>query len=127
MTDDSARVLARQAAAFVRAARQEGVDLSLLSDFIELAFMTALNGHEPDAEATTQPVVAAIVTTAKGVLVGRRNDATPPWTFIAGEQEPGEDPGDTIVREVKEETGLDIRIGQVIGERDHPATGRHMV
>lgn len=75
----------------------------------------------------SQPVVAAIVTSAKGVLIGRRNDRTPPWTFIAGEQEPGEQPEDTIIREVKEETGLEVRAGEVIGERDHPDTGRHMV
>ena len=70
-----------------------------------------------------QPIVAAIVTSRRGVLVGRRNDRTPPWTLIAGEQEPGERPEDTAIREVKEETGLEIRAGEVIGERDHPATG----
>jgi 8-oxo-dGTP diphosphatase len=72
-------------------------------------------------------VVAAIVTSAKGVLVGRRNDGIPPWTFIAGEQEPGELPEDTAIREVKEETGLEVRAGDVIGERAHPATGRTMI
>ncbi len=74
-----------------------------------------------------QPVVAVIVTSARGVLVGRRNDGKPPWTFIAGEIEPGEQPEDAAVREVKEETGLEVRAGRVIGERDHPATGRHMI
>jgi len=73
------------------------------------------------------PIVAAIVTSPRGVLVGRRNDGRPPWTFIAGEVEPGEQPEDAAVREVKEETGLEVRAGQVIGERDHPATGRHMI
>jgi 8-oxo-dGTP pyrophosphatase MutT (NUDIX family) len=34
---------------------------------------------------------------------------------------------DTIVREVKEETGLEITAGDVIGERVHPKTDRHMV
>jgi 8-oxo-dGTP diphosphatase len=80
-----------------------------------------------DAKQKAQPVVAAIVTSSLGVLVGRRNDRTPPWTFIAGEQEPGESPADTIVREVKEETGLEIEAGEIIGDRDHPATGRHMI
>jgi 8-oxo-dGTP pyrophosphatase MutT (NUDIX family)/transcriptional regulator with XRE-family HTH domain len=74
-----------------------------------------------------QPVVAAIVTSAKGVLVGRRNDGKPPWTFIAGEVEPGERPEDAAVREVKEETGLLVRAGAVIGERVHPKTGRTMI
>ena len=72
-------------------------------------------------------IVAAIVTSALGVLVGRRNDGKPPWTFIAGEVEPGESPEDAAVREVKEETGCLVRVGEIIGERDHPATGRHMI
>jgi 8-oxo-dGTP diphosphatase len=74
-----------------------------------------------------RPVVAVIVTSPKGVLIGRRNDGKPPWTFIAGEVEPGEQPEDAAIREVKEETGVEIRVGRVIGERDHPATGRHMI
>ena len=82
---------------------------------------------EPSAEAPRPPVVAAIVTSDLGVLVGRRNDRTPPWGFIAGEVEPGEQPEDAAVREVKEETGLEIQAGEIIGERDHPATGRHMI
>ena len=74
------------------------------------------------------PIVAAIVTSRLGVLVvARRNDGKPPWTFIAGEIEPGEDPVDTAVREVKEETGLRIRTASVIGRRLHPHTGREMI
>ena len=82
---------------------------------------------EPSDKPEPQAVVAAIVTSRKGVLVGRRNDGTPPWTFIAGEIEPGESPADAAVREVKEETGLQIRSGGVIGRRVHPKTGRTMV
>lgn len=44
-----------------------------------------------------------------------------------GEIEPGEDPADAAVREVKEETGLRIRTSDVIGRRVHPQTGREMV
>lgn len=74
-----------------------------------------------------QPVVAAIVTSEHGVLLGRRNDGKPPWTFIAGEIELGESPADAGVREVKEETGLLVAAGQEIGRRVHPATGRTMI
>ena len=74
-----------------------------------------------------QPIVAAIVTSELGVLVGKRNDGKPPWTFIAGEVEPGEQPEDAAVREVKEETGLEIEAGEIIGEREHPATRRQMI
>ena len=81
------------------------------------------NGGSPEAN----PIVAAIVTSRFGVLVARRNDGKPPWTFIEGEIEPGEDPADTAVREVREETGLRIRTTGVIGRRVHPRTGREMI
>lgn len=74
-----------------------------------------------------QPVVAAIVTSERGVLVGKRVDGSPPWTFIAGEIEPRESPADAAVREVKEETGLEVRPLRLIGRRVHPRTGRTMI
>lgn len=74
-----------------------------------------------------QPVVAAIVTSNLGVLVGKRNDGRPPWTFIAGEIKPGESPADAAVREVKEETDLRVRYSKIIGRRVHPKTGRTMI
>jgi 8-oxo-dGTP diphosphatase len=82
---------------------------------------------ESAARPEPQPVVAAIVTNGMGVLVGRRNDGKPPWTFIAGEIEPGESPEDAGVREVKEETGLLVHATSVIGRRVHPKTGRTMI
>lgn len=83
---------------------------------------------EPSADLPQRPaVITAIVTSKLGVLVGKRNDGKPPWTFIAGENEPMESPKDTIVREVKEETGLEVTAGEILGERVHPKTGRHMV
>jgi 8-oxo-dGTP diphosphatase len=85
--------------------------------------------QHPNQEDPLPSVVAAIVTSEFGVLIGRRNDGKPPWTFIAGEQDAVQDesPADTAVREVKEETGLEVTAGGVIGERDHPRTGRHMI
>lgn len=88
-------------------------------------------GTHVSEEATKpepQPVVAAIVTSGLGVLLGKRNDGRPPWTFIAGEIEPGESPTDAAVREVKEETGLlTIAAEREIGRRVHPKTGRTMI
>jgi hypothetical protein len=75
---------------------------------------------QPSTLSEPAPIAAAIVTSHLGVLVARRNDGKPPWTFIAGEIEPGEDPTDAVVREVKEETGLRIRATDVIGRRVHP-------
>lgn len=83
---------------------------------------------EPAVAPEHQPVVAAIVTSHRGVLAGKRNDGNPPWTFIAGEIEPGENAVDAAVREVKEETGLEVRAGHhEIGRRVHPKTGRTMI
>lgn len=102
----------------------------------DVADLRAQLGMRPEREAPEQaaagrpepqPVTAAIVVSELGVLVGRRHDGTPPWTFIAGEIEPGESPEDAAVREVKEETGLLVRAGRVLGRRIHPATGRTMI
>lgn len=86
--------------------------------------------HVPE-EATKPekaPVVAAIVTCERGVLVGKRNDGKPPWTFIAGEVEPGESLVDAAIREVKEETGLRVVAAErEIARRVHPKTGRTMI
>jgi 8-oxo-dGTP pyrophosphatase MutT (NUDIX family) len=104
--------------------RSEGLISShglYVTQIAQEARMTA-NTPEP------QPVVAAIVTSHLGVLGGRRHDNRPPWTFIAGEIEPGESQTDAAVREVKEETGLRVRAGrQEIGRRVHPITGRTMI
>lgn len=75
------------------------------------------------------PIVAAIVTSDRGVLVTQRRDGKPPYGFVTGEQELEEDrPEQTASRELKEETGLqDVRIGEEIGRRVHPQTGRTMI
>jgi 8-oxo-dGTP pyrophosphatase MutT (NUDIX family) len=97
-------------------------------DLVKSAMFAMQEGREPGAPAAAlQPVVAAIVTSGLGVLIGKRNDGAPPWTFIAGEVEPGEQPADAAVREVKEETGLEVEAGAVIGERVHPKTQRTMI
>ncbi len=72
---------------------------------------------EPASTPGGPEVVAAIVTSRLGVLVGRRWDGDPPWTFPAGKLEPGERPEDAAVCETWEETGLRIRAGGVIGSR----------
>lgn len=96
------------------------------SENLEVIPMTS--SREAATKPERQPVVAAIVTSHLGVLVGRRHDGKPLWTFIAGEIEPGESQVDAAVREVKEETGLDVRAGhQEIGRRVHPKTQRTLI
>jgi len=105
---------------------REGAEKLMQRLVQQAAEKLASEGWTPP-RAAAQPVVAAIVTSRLGVLVGHRHDDKPPWTFIAGEVEPGEQPEDAAIREVKEETGLRIATGEVIGERTHPKTGRRMI
>jgi 8-oxo-dGTP pyrophosphatase MutT (NUDIX family) len=112
----------------VRQLREEGVVITRGASGIYVAHREEPDVSEPATTPEHQPVVAAIVTSHLGVLAGRRNDGKPPWTFIAGEIEPGESAVDAAVREVKEETGLLVRAGhQEIGRRVHPKTKRTMI
>ena len=53
------------------------------------------------------------------VLLGRRSD-TGEWAMVYGINEPGEEPADTVAREVKEETGVDdLSLGDLICVTDH--------
>jgi 8-oxo-dGTP pyrophosphatase MutT (NUDIX family)/transcriptional regulator with XRE-family HTH domain len=127
----------RMAAALLLEAREHGMQLGALTRLVEHLDMRRRFGQLDDllgalsgignGQPQQRPVVAVIVTSGLGVLVGRRNDGSPPWGFISGEVEPGEDPDDAAVREVKEETGCEIEPIDVIGERVHPATGRTMI
>jgi 8-oxo-dGTP pyrophosphatase MutT (NUDIX family) len=75
-----------------------------------------------------QPHVAlAIITSDQGVLVARRHDGIPPYTFIGGEILDGETAADALRRKVEAEAGLHARTVRFIGRRLHPKTSRVMV
>jgi 8-oxo-dGTP pyrophosphatase MutT (NUDIX family) len=82
---------------------------------------------DPGTDPEPAAVAAAIITSDLGVLIERRNDKIPPWTFPAGEMLPGESPAETIIRRVPAETGIDVTPDHVIGRRIHPKTGRVMI
>jgi 8-oxo-dGTP diphosphatase len=82
---------------------------------------------DPGTDPEPAPVAAAIITSDLGVLIERRHDRIPPWTFPAGEMLPGESPVDAVRRRVPEETGITVTPSHVIGRRIHPKTGRVMI
>ena len=85
----------------------------------------------PVTEPLTLPeqphVVLAVITSDQGVLVAKRRDGIPPWTFPGGEITGGETAADALRRRVREETGLEPTEVRFIGRRLHPRTSRVVV
>ena len=125
--EEAIRIYYAENLSFGQVARRLGISKTLAHQIITARGVDTDLETEPSTVPEPGPVVAAIVTSHRGVLVGKRQDGKPPWTFIAGKIESGESPADAAVREVKEETGLRIEAGGVIGRRVHPSTGRTMV
>ena len=82
---------------------------------------------DPGTLPLQPPVVLAVVTGARGVLVCHRRDERPPWSFPGGDINPGESPADAAARRVAAETGIRAKTLTVLGGRVHPRTARHMV
>ena len=77
-----------------------------------------------------QPAIAAAIIThgRKVLLVKRRvSEGQLSWQFPAGAIEKDESAETAAVREAREETGLIVEAGSLLGERTHPSTGRVMV
>lgn len=67
------------------------------------------------------PAAAACIRDEEGrVLLLRRSDGKNLWGFPGGAIEPGERAADAVVREVREETGLDVEPVALIGVYSGP-------
>ncbi|MFF2053365.1 NUDIX domain-containing protein [Leifsonia sp. NPDC058194] len=60
------------------------------------------------------PGVTAVIRDGDRLLLAR-HAISERWSLIGGGIEPGEEPADALVREVREETGAEIRITGLIG------------
>jgi ADP-ribose pyrophosphatase YjhB (NUDIX family) len=82
--------------------------------------------NNPDAPRANNiiPAASAIVTNSEGkILLHRRSDNSL-WGLPGGAMEIGESIAETVAREVKEETGLDVTIEHLIGIYSDP---RHII
>lgn len=78
--------------------------------------------NDPAAPAANSlvPAVSAIVMTPDGGLVLHRREDNDLWALPGGVMELGESITDCVVREVREETGLDVRPDYVVGVYSDP-------
>lgn len=121
------RVYETEDISYAKLGKRFGLTKSRVQQIVTSGIADEDAAAEPANLPEPRPVVAAVVTSSLGVLVGKRNDNSPPWTFIAGEIEAGESPAQAAEREVMEETGLRVIAAKVIGRRVHPRSGRLMV
>jgi 8-oxo-dGTP diphosphatase len=76
--------------------------------------------------------VLAIIENSDKILVGKvypdkvADFGGLEYVFPGGSIEGEESPEEAIVREVREETGLDVKVKRLIGSRKHPKTGKNI-
>ncbi|WP_322767934.1 (deoxy)nucleoside triphosphate pyrophosphohydrolase [Frankia sp. Cr1] len=79
------------------------------------------------AAGISRVVVAAALLDASGRVLACCRRGPPElaggWEFPGGKVEPGEDEVSALVRECREELGVDIEVGAVLGEVALPAVG----
>jgi ADP-ribose pyrophosphatase YjhB (NUDIX family) len=78
---------------------------------------------EPDYERALgiRPTVSAVIFDRKGRLLLQQRSDGGQWGLPGGSMEIGESATQAVVREVKEETGLDVRTRRLIGVYSDPA------
>ncbi len=68
------------------------------------------------------PTVSAIILNDRGeILLGQRSD-NHRWSLIAGMMDPGEQPAEAVVREVLEETAVQVKVERLAGVALHEVT-----
>ena len=82
--------------------------------------------NDPDAPRPTRlvPAASAVVADDAGRLLLAKRTDNELWTIPGGGMKPGETIAETAIREVREETGIDVEVATLIGIYSNP---RHVV
>ncbi|HEY3871203.1 MAG TPA: (deoxy)nucleoside triphosphate pyrophosphohydrolase [Actinocrinis sp.] len=88
----------------------------------------SVDEHSAAGAPAVGVVVAAVIERSGRILAARRTE--PPalaglWEFPGGKVEPGESPVAALVRECREELGVEVEIGERVGP-EYPALGGAM-
>ena len=78
--------------------------------------------YDPDAPAANRlvPGASAVVLDEAGRILLHRRDDNELWSIPGGGMEVGERIADTVVREVREETGLEVEPEAIVGIYSNP-------
>ena len=78
--------------------------------------------NDPNAPAANSlvPAASAIVIDQDGRILLHRRDDNELWSIPGGAMEVGERIADTVIREVEEETGLEVKPERVVGIYSNP-------
>ena len=78
--------------------------------------------NDPNAPKANSlvPSVTAIVPNEQGAILLVHKTDNDPWALPGGGMDVGESMADTVVREVKEETGVDVEVAGVVGIYSNP-------
>ena len=104
-----------------------GVSRAAVSQRIARAREKGYPVTEPATLPEQSHVGLAIITSDRGVLIAKRRDGIPPWTFLGGDIHEGESAENALRRRVAAESRLTVESVGFIGRRIHPKTSRVMV
>ena len=78
--------------------------------------------NDPSAPKPTRlvPSASAVISDDQGRLLLAKRTDNRLWTIPGGTMKPGESIAETAVREVKEETGLDVEVVSLVGVYSNP-------
>jgi ADP-ribose pyrophosphatase YjhB (NUDIX family) len=85
-----------------------------------MARIDYFNDAEAPAANSIVPSVTAVVVDNDGALLLVHKTDNDLWALPGGGVDVGESVSDAVVREVKEETGLDVEVGDLVGVYTNP-------
>jgi ADP-ribose pyrophosphatase YjhB (NUDIX family) len=108
------RALKNEARTHFRLDAERGKPLMSISDYIRN--LRAKIGHD----LLLVPGVSGVVINDEGEILLHRRSDNGKWSLPGGAMDPGEEPADALVREIREETGVEVLPERIVGVSSGP-------